>query len=113
MSTKEKLLSAHARMVAVLDSKLAEMPEWLAFKDIDDALRDFVENTGAKPKRLPLRKLARPKRQGDSETTYSALAAKALELTGSPVTTNKMVEFVGRHRKVHPDPAKAKINVVS
>lgn len=114
MSTKENLLKAHASMLAVLDVKLQNMPEWLAFKAIDEALREVVERGTTPTRRQPrARKPARPSRQPDPSTTYSALAAKALEVSGEPVTTKKMVEFVGQHRKLTADPAKAKINVVS
>jgi hypothetical protein len=113
MSTKDNLLKAHASMLAVMDAKHQNEPEWLAFKAIDEALRDFVEATAPAPKRLPLRKMLRPKHLTDSDVTYSGLAGKALTAAGEPVTTKKMVEFVGQHRKLTADPAKAKINVVS
>jgi hypothetical protein len=49
MSTKADLLSAHKAMTAVLDAKFAKVQEWQAFRSIDKALINLIEEAGTTP----------------------------------------------------------------
>jgi hypothetical protein len=49
MSTKADLLSAHKAMISVLDAKFAKVQEWQAFRSIDKALINLIEEGTAVP----------------------------------------------------------------
>jgi hypothetical protein len=107
IDTKE-LLDAHEAMVAVLDAKWPNHPEWRAFRAIDRAL--LAALTKAVPQGRPHRERAPLNFDASSPTPYMKLAAKALDEIGEPLTTARLMEYIGARRSIG-DPTKAR-NVV-
>jgi len=108
-TAKSETMQAREAMAAVLDAKIGNMPEWKAFRAIDRALLALETE---QPSTLPL--LARKARINGAPPSYTSLADQALTETGKPVSTNKIMEFIGKRRALSSgDPAKAKIVVQS
>jgi hypothetical protein len=109
MSTKSDLLEAHAAMVAVLDAKLANMPEWKAFRAIERALLAENQNPvtpDAAPRKASILKVR-------EVPSYTTLTERALKEHERPIATPDLMDFIGQHRKLGNDSEKAKINVIS
>jgi len=108
MSTKDNLFQAHQTMIAVLDHKFQNVPEWKAFRAIDKALLDLIgapsvsNGSGA----------TRSVRVG-SESSYLQLGIEALNAAEEPLTTVKMIEFIGARRKIPGDLDHVKRSIVS
>jgi hypothetical protein len=108
MSTKSNLLQAHQTMMAVLDAKLKNVPEWIAFRAIDKALVELTAEpassaNGAIKDRQP--------RKGAEPSSYVDLAAEALAEHSEPLSTPKIVEYISARREVPNDPLKARVNI--
>ena len=112
MTTKTQLLEAHEAMVAVLDAKLANMPEWKAFRAIDRALLNAGDTERGEGKTFVQRWRPRLNPDGQSQS-YTALTDIALKERGKPIPTPALMEFIGARRKLDPDTEKAKITVTS
>jgi len=108
MSAKSEMMKAHEAMATVLDAKFANVPEWQAFRSIDRALLalETEQAPAQSAQNKPLLRIL-------STPSYTSLTAKALDDTGLPITTPKLVQFIGQHRKLGDDPEKAKINITS
>lgn len=108
MSAKTEMTKAHEAMAAVLDAKLADVPEWQAFRAIDRALLALeTERPDARPLKI------NPAPRSARILSYTALTAKALEETGKPITTPLLVQFIGQRRPLDGNPEKAKVNITS
>lgn len=110
MSTKDNLLQAHQTMIAVLDHKFQNVPEWKAFRAIDKALFDFIEapsaaasNGGGSPRSA----------RTASPLSYVELGIEALNEAGEPVTTAKMIEFISARREISADRDRARVTIGS
>jgi hypothetical protein len=109
-SAKEEMMQAHEAMAKVLDAKLANTPEWQAFRAIDRALLALDLASAPTP---PLRILPPPKsRINKGPTPYVTLAERALTEAGKPLPTPKMIEYIGKYRELG-DIEKAKVNITS
>jgi hypothetical protein len=110
-SAKEEMMQAHEAMAKVLDAKLANLPEWQAFRAIDRALL-AIDLAASEPKN-GLRILPPPKpRISHGPVPYVTLAFNCLTEAGKPVTTPKLIEYVAKHRELG-DLEKAKVNITS
>jgi hypothetical protein len=111
-----ELLDAHEAMVAVLDAKWANVPEWKAFRAIDRALLASITKAPSAPAPVPQR-VQIPRRRlrinDDAPIPYMTLADKALAATGKPITTSALMEYIIARRTVGNDPKKARIVVQS
>lgn len=110
MSTKDNLLQAHQTMIAVLDHKLHNVPEWKAFRAIDKALFDLIEVPSAAASNGS--GATRSTRIG-SESSYLQLGIEALNVAEEPLTTVKMIEFISARREIPGDLDHIKRNIVS
>jgi hypothetical protein len=112
-TAKSELIQAHEAMAAVLDARLANLPEWKAFRAIDRALFAEIDRGGkASP---PTSRRERPQFNGHSDQppSYSSLTATALLERGKPIPTPKLMEFIGARRKLDADADRAKVTVTS
>jgi hypothetical protein len=107
MSTKTELTEAHQAMLALLDTKLANLPEWKAFRAIDKALISLAEAETAGNAHQ------RPKRNGASKLSYTELTDKALQETGKPIMTNALVTYMRLYRTLGEDLKRATISITS
>jgi hypothetical protein len=108
MTAKSEMMQAHEAMASVLDTKFSNVPEWKAFRAIDRALLALETervNTGPNP--------SEPRSRKNQQPSYNELTGRALYETGKPIPTPQLMVFIGAHRKLDPDPKKAKINVTS
>jgi hypothetical protein len=129
MSTKANLLAAHKAMSAVLDAKLAKLQEWQAFRAIDKALLNLIEE-GATPnlpaapaaaivpavaeKRRDARSFRARKNSRNGEPSYPDLGVRALTECGHPMPTTSLIEFIREHRKLPKTGARrVQVNVSS
>src|SRR4051812_26394245 len=122
MSDKSDLVQARSDMLAVLDEKLSSMPEWRALRAMDRAVAAMEgrESPGpaapvhsasaAKPRKSRTRKSRSKKATGVS---YVGLGLEALAKAGQPLSTDKMMEFIGSKRTLSGDPKRVRINVQS
>lgn len=114
MNTKSDVLQAHEAMAAVLDARLANLPEWKAFRAIDRALIAEIERAHAALPTAPVpRERVHLNGQSDKPNSYNALTDLALQERGKPIPTPQLMEFIGARRKLDPDADKAKITVTS
>jgi hypothetical protein len=97
MSTKDNLRQAHQTMMEVLDQKFQNVAEWKAFRAIDKALQDLVNEPSIAP---PNGAGASNPTRAPSESSYVELGIAALNEAEEPVTTIKMIEFISAHRKI-------------
>jgi hypothetical protein len=112
MTAKSELMQAREAMAAALDAKWSNVPEWKAFRAIDRALLALeTEQADAELPLTPHR--VRTRLRLNQPPSYNALADSLLSETKRPVTTSQLMAFIGAHRKLNPDPNKAKINVTS
>jgi hypothetical protein len=99
-------------MMALLDAKLANMPEWKAFRAIDRALlsaSDADRGEGGAPVHR-----VRPRLNGHGQTpSYTALTDMALKERGKPIPTPLLMAFIGSRRMLDPDAERAKVTVTS
>jgi hypothetical protein len=110
MSTKDNLLQAHKSMIAVLDHKFQNVPEWKAFRAIDKALLDLIEA----PSTAPSNGSGAPhSARIGSKSSYLQLGIEALNAAGEPLTTVKMIEFISARREIPGDLDHVKRNIVS
>jgi hypothetical protein len=110
MTTKSELMQAHEAMASVLDAKLANMPEWKAFRAIGRALQAEGGKARA-PEAIPTR--ARSILKVRDVPSYTMLTERALQERGRPIVTPDLMDFIGRHRNLSNDSEKAKVNVTS
>jgi hypothetical protein len=117
MTDKDTLFQARNDMLAVLDEKLANMPEWRAFRAMDRALGAMSEAPAPEPNldHGPVNQQRVIRRRGRTPDvpTYVELALKAVEAKGSPLPTPDIIEFITQRRPVDPDSEKARINIQS
>jgi hypothetical protein len=107
MSTKTELMQAQEVMVALLDTKLGNMPEWKAFRAIQRAISAEEEAPNPPPKtrtRTP---------QPGQALPYTVLTGSAIKERGRPIPTPTLIEFIGQHRDLGPDLERAKVNITS
>jgi hypothetical protein len=110
MDAKEQLLKSRSELFAVLDAKFKDVPEWRAYRAVEAALYAFMNGVMVTP---PKRERVRLIEETDEPASYVELALKALDTHGRPMSTPELVDFIGRHRKVPPDPQKARTNISS
>jgi hypothetical protein len=116
MTDKDALFQARKDMLAVLDEKLANMPEWRAFRAMERALAAMSEAPSPEPNRdrLPLnREGVRRRGRTPGVPTYVELALAAVEAKGIPLPTPDIIEYIVQRRTVAPDSEKARINIQS
>jgi len=113
MSAKAELTVAREAMLAVLDAKLADMPEWRAFRAIDRGIAaldgDVIKRAGATiPTLHPVYIRAR------STPSYGDIAVEALRAVEYPMTTPEIIDKIEQSRgQKFDDTEKAKVNVTS
>jgi len=111
-TAKSETIQAREAIAVALDAKIGNMPEWQAFRHLDRALLAMETEQPSALKILPLP--ARKARINGGQPSYMSLADQALSDTGKPVTTAKLMEFIGKRRSLSSgDPAKAKIVIQS
>jgi hypothetical protein len=129
MSTKAHLLAAHKAMSAVLDAKLAKLQEWQAFRSIDRALLNLIEeaatpNLPALPvapvvpagaeKHRDARSYRARKNSRNGEPSYPDLGVRALTESGHPMPTVSLIDFIRQHRKLpKTDARRVQVNISS
>lgn len=115
MSAKTELVAARDAMLLVLDAKLAEMPEWKAFRAIDRGLAALRAEAGP-PKSLTL---ASPVKGFPTNLrfrvmpSYAEMAVAALNEANRPLTSIEIIAEISKTRDLGPDAEKAKVNVTS
>jgi hypothetical protein len=105
-TAKDEMMQAHEAMARVLDAKLANMPEWQAFRAIDRALL-ALESINEPRISSPLPR----QRINGAPESYTVLTGKALEESGQPIATPKLIEFIGKHRNLEGDIKKIKVSI--
>lgn len=127
MSAANDLLQSRNELIAVLNEKLKNVPEWRAFLAVDRAVEAANEvakaaaevAAGAANQQQPHSQpngsgAARAtRRPPDAPPSYVELGLRALNTAGVPLTTPNMISFISQHREVPDDPEKAKINISS
>jgi hypothetical protein len=112
MSTKAELMEAHKAMVALMDAKFGNSPEWKAFRAIDRALLGYEENRPEMANPANARFHAR--RKPNAVPSYTELADRAIQETGvKPIATGPLIEFIGRHRELGDNVKRATISITS
>jgi hypothetical protein len=104
MSSRDDLLEAQSAMLAVLDEKLKDMPEWRAFRAMEKfitAIGNSVES-GESP--------ASPQHPEREKLSYGDLGHLVLSEAGKPLATPEMLAAVARRRGVDPEEKKAVIS---
>ena len=97
--------------MTLLDSRLANMPEWKAFRAIDRALRG---RDADRAERDALVHRVRRRLNGHGQTpSYTALTDMALKERGKPIPTPLLLAFIGSRRALDPDADRAKVTVTS
>jgi hypothetical protein len=110
MSTKDNLLQAHQTMIAVLDHKFQNVPEWKAFRAIDKALLDLIEAPSATASNGSV---APRSARITSGLSYVELGIQALNEAGEPVPTAKIIEFISTRREISVDQDRARVTIGS
>jgi hypothetical protein len=117
------LYEARENMLAALDRKFKNMPEWQAFRAIDDAV--FAMNSAVRSAEwsdrpsaesnheAKLKKPRRAKRPQVGGPSYGDLGVAAIEAAARPVPTGDMVTFIAARKNLNPDPKRARVNVQS
>ena len=103
---KAELEKSRSELLAVLDEKLKNMPEWRAFRAINRAYVALISANGPK---VPER------RNGASEsfgTTYADLGLRLMTELGRPVPTLEAIQYLRAHRGLPADEERAK-NIIS
>ncbi|WP_152428318.1 hypothetical protein [Methyloferula stellata] len=106
-SPKETLEKSRADLLAALDSKIGEMPEWKAFRAIDSALMAWQPTIAVKNIRI-VEKV--PPRRAQS---YTDLAVQALEAAKRPLSSDEYMDFVRSRRVIGGDLKQIKISATS
>jgi hypothetical protein len=117
MSVDPNVLKIRSKLLAALDKKLKKDPIWQAFREADNmfvgglngAARDHTANeplADSHRSRAARGKAASGKGIGD-------LGVAAITEASKPVTTDKMVEYVGSKRHLTSDAKRARVNVQS
>ena len=112
MTNKEKLTSARDDMLAVLDERLSKMPEWRAFRAMEEALAAINETTAAPVRMIP-KVPPRGQLRPAEGPTYVQLALEAIKESGAPLSTTDILDFIAKRRALSSDPEKARIDVES
>jgi hypothetical protein len=110
MSDKNDLALARDEMLAVLDEKFANMPEWRAFRAMDKALTAMDEGSALKRKTSSPRVIRRRPSEGP---TYVDLALEAVAAKGVPVPTTDLIRFIAPKRNLDAESEKTRINIQS
>ena len=111
MNAKTELLQARDDMLAVLDDKLKQVPEWRAFRAIESALAVIGAITpGSNRASAPTR---RPRKRRVRLGSYGDLALAAVKAANRPLPTDEVVTFIAAQRRLGADPRKARINIQS
>jgi hypothetical protein len=108
MSNKADLLQARNEIMAVLDDKFRNVPEWKAFRAMDRALMAMdghITLMGSDESPLPTSR----KR---SKLSYVDLALEAIRRSGKPVPISEIVAFIGSQRDVR-NPDSIRVNIQS
>jgi hypothetical protein len=116
MSAKAELKKAHDELAAILDIKLAEMPEWRAFRAVNRALiaiDDVSLTERARQEGFAVKTGADGVRRIRLLPTYARLTEQAIGEFNRPVTTTEVMDYIGKRRTLDDDHEKAKINVTS
>jgi hypothetical protein len=113
-TAKNEMMQAHEAIAKVLDAKFANVPEWQAFRAIDRALL-ALEDEQPEPIKAAPQITHRPRiRMNGEQPSYMSLADQALTEAGKPVSTHKLMEYIGARRPLSgDDPEKARITVQS
>jgi hypothetical protein len=109
-SPRTELAKSRSDLIEVLNEKFKNLPEWRAFRAIDNALAAFDAIATAATTSLSEAVGSATAALGKS---YAELALHALTERGRPVTTPEMVEFIGKRRELPEDVERAKINISS
>lgn len=112
MTVKDALTEARSDMLAVLDEKLANMPEWKAFRAMDKAIAAMSATPSSEANRDRPAAILRRGRTPDVPS-YVDLALEAITTKGFPLSTTDIVEFIGQKRPISSDGEKARINIQS
>jgi len=113
------LLRARNKMIAALDKKFKKVPEWQAFREIDDLVLAAMNGSGGAHtdahdgRESGESHRRRPGRKKRSKGTVGDLGVAAVTEAGRPVPTDGIVAYVGARRALNADPKRARINVQS
>lgn len=110
MDTTE-LSKAREEMLAILDERLAKMPEWRAFRAMDKALSVLTGTAPAAADSTPNRKPVRRRGRTPGVPTYADLALEAIDATRVPMPTNDIVKFVAAKRNLDPGDGRIRVNI--
>jgi hypothetical protein len=111
MGNTKELIQARDDLLAILDEKLKNVPEWRVFRFLDKQVMDSQAISGATGAVESRKQRGRGRRRAGF--SYVDLGLEAMEITGAPVTTPEMVDFISARRKLVSDPKKARINIQS
>jgi hypothetical protein len=113
------LLKARDKLIGALDRKFKNLPEWQAFRAVDDLVFGAMNGSADTHKDVPEERESadpprrRPGRKKRSTGSLGDLGVAAVNETSRPVTTDAMVAYVGERRALNKDPKRARINVQS
>jgi hypothetical protein len=103
---RDQLLKTRDALLAVLDAKLKDVPEWTSYRAVEFCLQAGGSIEASMPLKTRRRRI-------EAQEPYADLAIKAIESSGRPMSTQEVVSFIGAHRQIPPDPQKAKFNIGS
>ncbi|MFZ1965243.1 MAG: hypothetical protein WAU78_17565 [Roseiarcus sp.] len=112
MATKDDISRARNDMLAVLDVRLATMPEWRVFRMLD---KDFAGNSDASGAKQPSSPAAPGRRRGriPGVPSYGDMAIEAFTEKGIPVNTDDVLNFIAKKRGWPAPDKKVRANVQS
>ena len=106
MSNMAELIQARARMMAVLDTKFKDVPEWQAFRAMEafiSAIDRPASTTNGAGESEPIARRARTK------ASYGDLGVEAIQRAGKPLPTMDIVVFIALQRNRTPDTIKPNV----
>lgn len=106
-----ELFRAREDMLAVLDEKLAKMPEWRAFRAMDKALGVLTGTLKTSGDPAANRQPTRPRGRTPGVPTYADLALEAMGASGAPVPTNDVVKFIAGKRNLEAGDNRIRTNI--
>jgi hypothetical protein len=112
MNAIDELAAAKEALAIALDAKLANMPEWQAYRRIEravSALEKEASSVAIVNHVLGFGRSARMPRQA----SYADLAIEIITKNGAPLPTPDIVAEIGKIRDLGSDPEKARVNVSS
>jgi hypothetical protein len=106
---RDQLLKTRDAMLAILDAKLKDVPEWTAYRAVEYLLQSMNRSSVPDGTRSPNRRY----RHAPRREPYADLALKAIDALGRPMSISELITFIAQHRPIPSDSFKAKLSVGS